>query len=324
MKQLLYAIIFFSLLSCIGSTSTPSTDNKADTTALPADIDTVCASDSNRLNLSQMQADSLIFRLTHHYSLNYNFIVKSDSLTLVPKENDLIRDTCRIYKEDVIAVADIKFGARDSVDTIWIKVARDQFTMGWVPEQELLLSTTPDNTISQLIDFLSGSRVIWMSCLSLLGIAAIIINRRRQKADSIIANPIAFLSDIDSPYPAVFLTLTALLACLYASIQNFVPEYWQEYYFHPTLNPLVLPPVMAILVTIVWTLITTYIAVIDEVYHNFYFAPGATFLMKLTGLAMIIYLVVSWSTLIYIGYALLIFLTVWIWRRQRKKAEISQ
>ena len=81
---------------------------------------------------------------------------------------------------------------------------------------------------------------------------------------------------------------------------------------------------MAILVTIVWTLITTYIAVIDEVYHNFYFAPGATFLMKLTGLAMIIYLVVSWSTLIYIGYALLIFLTVWIWRRQRKKAEISQ
>lgn len=323
MKQLLYAILSLSLLSCIGSAVPSPSDGESDSshTIKPSGIDSIAITDSSLLNMSQMQADSLLFRLTHHYSLNYNFVVKSDSLTLTPKENDLLRDTCRIYKGDVIAVAEIKLEKGDSIDTIWVKVARDQFTMGWVSEQELLRCTTPDDTISQLIDFLSGSRIIWMSMLSLIGIAGIIINRRRQKAGNILGNPISFLNDMDSPYPAIFLTLTGLLACLYASIQNFVPEFWQEYYFHPTLNPLVLPPVMAILVILVWTLIIIYIAVIDEVYHNFYFIPGITFLLKLTGLSMIAYLVISWTTLIHIGYILLAVMIICIWRKQTKEDE---
>ena len=98
------------------------------------------------LELTQKQADSLEFRLLHHYTLNFNFVVKADSLVLIPREDEL-NDTSRVRKHDRIAVADIR-----ELDTIWIKVARDQFTMGWIPEDELLKGVVPDDPISQVID----------------------------------------------------------------------------------------------------------------------------------------------------------------------------
>jgi hypothetical protein len=114
-----------------------------------------------------------------------------------------------------------------------------------------------------------------------------------------------FLDEMLSPYPALFLLLVGIMASIYASVQNFVPEFWQEYYFHPTLNPLVLPPIMAALVVVLWLVIITFIAVIDEVYHHFYFLPGIIHLAKIIGAAMLVYLLVSWTTLIYVGYLLL-------------------
>jgi len=127
------------------------------------------------LELTPAQADSLEFRLLHHYTNNFNFVVKADSLVLIPREDELY-DTCKVRKDDRIAVADI----RES-DTIWIKVARDQFTMGWIPEDELLQGVVPDDSISQVIDSLTVSRYIWMSVLVVLGIlgfVAFVLKRR--------------------------------------------------------------------------------------------------------------------------------------------------
>ena len=67
---------------------------------------------------------------------------------------------------------------------------------------------------------------------------------------------------------------------------------------------------MAALVVVLWLVIITFIAVIDEVYHHFYFLPGIIHLIKILGAAMLIYLVVSWTTLIYVGYLLLAVLIV--------------
>ena len=85
------------------------------------------------LELTQKQADSLEFRLLHHYTNNFNFVVKVDSLVLIPREDEM-NDTSRVRKNDRIAVADIR-----EQDTIWIKVARDQFTMGWISEDDRTL-----------------------------------------------------------------------------------------------------------------------------------------------------------------------------------------
>ena len=315
MKKLLHIILSLLIISsCMdgGATDIPSEATISDT--MPAILtvaDTATVQDTMLMSLSPKQVDSLVFRLTHHYSENFNFLVKADSLTLIPREGDLITDTCRVYAGDVIAVAAIKAMPNDSIDSIWVKVASSQYTMGWIPEQELLRGTTPDDTISEILDALSSSRIIWMTALISLGAIALILGKRKRFEKPLILR----FEEMNSIYPPLFLLLVAMMASLYASVQNFVPEFWQEYYFHPTLNPLMLPHVMAALVVIMWLVIITFIAVIDEVYNRFSFQQGITYLAELIGAAMLIYLVISWTTFVYIGYILLLVLTILLLRR---------
>lgn len=319
MKHLIYIVIAFAVISCVGNSTTQPT--AADTTDSTSTVvitgadDSTAVTDSSYINLSQQQADSIIFRLTHHYSLNFNFLVKSDSLTLIPREGDIITDTCVVRAGDIVAVADIKVVPSDSIDSVWVKVASNQMTMGWLPEHDLLKGATPDDTISEIIDMLSDSRIIWMSVLALLGIIGLFMRRKKENISIKNLHNLSFLDDMNSPYPYIFLIMTAILASLYASVQNFTPEFWQEYYFHPTLNPLVLPPFMATLVIMAWMLVITFIAVIDEVYHHFYFLPGITYITKLVGLAMLVYLIISWSTLIYVGYPMLLLMVIWLGKK---------
>lgn len=272
-----------------------------------SDVQEECASADDLetdtlLELTQKQADSLEFRLLHHYTNNFNFVVKADSLLLIPREDELA-DTSRVRKNDRIAVADI----RES-DTIWIKVARDQFTMGWISEDELLQGVVPDDPISQVIDVLTSSRYIWMTVVVVLGLLGFVLKRRGKQLQ------IFRFDEMDSFYPTLFLILVASLACLYASIQKFTPEFWQEYYFHPTLNPLILPAVMAVLVTLMWIVIIAFIAMLIEVYHHFNFFQGLTYVLEMIGLAMVSYLIISWTTSIYIGYGLLVlYIVVLLW-----------
>ena len=318
MKKLLYIIFAVLIASCVGgSVSHPTETNPLDSDSIPTIVnivDTAIASDTTLMVLSPQQMDSLEFRLTHHYSENFNFQVKADSLILIPREGDLITDTCHVYRGDIVAVASIKTIHTDSIDSVWVKVASSQRIMGWIPEGDLLKGAIPDDAISQLLNTLSDSRAIWMSALIMLGAIAIVLGRKKemrtwqpaQILNEVRAwHPQDFLAEMKSISPPLFLLLVAFMASLYASVQNFVPEFWQEYYFHPTLNPLVLPPLMATLVVMMWLVIITYLAVIDEIYHHFYFLPGITYLAKLTGAAMCTYLIVSWTTLIYVGYFLL-------------------
>ena len=298
MNKCFYILLLFTLFAC-GRTER---DNSMQTDTLAVEETTV----DTLLELTPAQADSLEFRLLHHYTNNFNFVVKADSLVLIPREDELY-DTCKVFKDDHIAVADI----RES-DTIWIKVARDQFTMGWIPEEELLQGGVPDDSISQVIDSLTVSRYIWMSVLVVLGIIGFIgfILKRR----GLHQMQIFRFDEMDSFYPTLFLILVASLACLYASIQKFTPEFWQEYYFHPTLNPLILPDVMAVLVTLMWIVIIAFIAMLIEVYHHFNFFQGLTYVLEMIGLAMVSYLIISWTTSIYIGYGLLVlYIVVLLW-----------
>ena len=244
--------------------------------------------------LTQSQADSLAFRLKHHYTNNFNFVVKADTLFLVPRDDEMT-DTCVVVYGDVIAVAKIK----ELNDTVWVKVARDQITMGWVAEDELLASTTPDDGISVVIDRLTGTRIIWMSALVALGIIALLIYSRRQKLGRITIN--------GSGEALVLMLMVLALALFYTYIQTYYPEFWQEYYFHPTLNPLILPGIMAVLLSVAWAVLVLYVAFIISVYHNFYFVPGVKFIFEITGISMLLYLAVSLTSTLagwYVALAL--------------------
>ena len=259
------------------------------------------------------QADSLAFRLHHHYTINTNMQVVADSLVLMPRfDDDWGRDTALLLQGDYLAVADVRRVEGDSLaeDTIWIKVAGMRQRMGWVPEQLLLSSTVPDEAISKILYSLTGSRAVWMTLLVVLGavgfVAVRMLGRSRLRS-------VRFY-DLYSFYPILLLLLVAVLGVTYASVQNFVPEFWQEYYFHPTLSPIGLPWIMALLVVIVWAIVIVSVAVGIEVYNHFYFLPGMMYLLEIGGMAMMTYIAFSWATLVYVGYVLLpLFVAVLLW-----------
>ena len=108
--------------------------------------------------VTEEQMDSISFYTTHHYTQNYNFLVTADSLSLIvqqPSEllSEMLVDTIVVHHEDRLVVADIMTLPSDTIDSVWVQVARDQMTIGWIREKEMLTGVAPDNPISQFIDF---------------------------------------------------------------------------------------------------------------------------------------------------------------------------
>lgn len=247
-----------------------------------------------------------------------NFVSAEDSLELSQADVNLMKsmeeanqqvDQSSPPPSDIVAAQ-----AKDSTlsipaDTVWVKVATEYKTMGWITESTLLKHTVPNDSISELLRSLTNTRLLWMGGLLLLGILGVYIHRWYNKKNIRMVK----INEMDSLYPFLFIMLIAMLACLYSSIQNFAPEYWQEYYFHPTLNPFLLPPVMAILVILVWLIIIVFIALLMETYNHFSFARGVAYFLEIMGASMLVYLFISWTTRIYIGYLLFIILTWFLW-----------
>ena len=155
------------------------------------------------------QMDSISFYTTHHYTHNYNFRVTADTLPLIvqhPSEfvSEMPIDTIVVRHGDILVVADIETLPRDTIDSVWVQVARDQATMGWIHETEMLPGVAPDNPISRVIEFFSDSHRLIMLAIVVLVAATYVtwaLSRRNAK--------IVHFNDIPSPYP----TMLALLVC---------------------------------------------------------------------------------------------------------------
>ena len=183
-------------------------------------------------DLTKQQIDSISFSTTHHYSQNYNFVVTTGSLPLSDALPDMVFDTIYVTRGERVVVAEIATVPADSVDSIWVKVARDQITQGWIRESELLKGVSPDDPISEFIDVFSDNHLlIFLALCAVVGGAYAMRRLLRRNAY------IVHFNDIDSFYPTLLCLLVASSATLYASIQMFGPESWRHYYFHPSLNP---------------------------------------------------------------------------------------
>ncbi len=257
-------------------------------------------------NLTDQQVDSISFYTTHHYTQNYNFIVRGDSLRLIsqhPTEtvNGLPVDTFAIGHGERIVVADITTMPADSIDSIWVKVARDQQTIGWVHERELLPAVTPDAPISQFIDFFSDSHLLlFLAILVLLGSAFLVRRLMRLGAR------IVHFNDIGSPYPTTLCLFVATTAVFYSTIQLFAAESWRHYYYHPTLNPFAVPPHLSLFLLSVWAMLLVAIATVDDVRRQLPTGEAAFYFLGLMGISAANYVVFSVTTLYYIGYPLLV------------------
>ena len=255
---------------------------------------------------TQEQSDSARFAATHHYTVNYNFVVKADSICLIkqqPEEavSNMFIDTVAVYRHDRIVVAEIRVIPTDSIDSVWVQVARDQSTFGWVHESTLLGSVVPGDPISQFISTFSDTHLlIFLIVISIISVAYLMraIFRRGAK--------IVHFNDINSFYPTLLALVVALSAMLYSSIQTFTPDAWQDFYFHPTLNPFGTTPVIGVFLASVWAMAIVCIAAVDVVRNVLPTSEALLYLCGLAGVCAINYIVFSITTLYYVGYILFV------------------
>jgi hypothetical protein len=73
-------------------------------------------------DMPQKKRDSVNYLMERHYTLNSNFEVTSDSLML--QQLPLV-DVLPVFKGERLVVAEFMIQAADSVDSVWVKVARD-------------------------------------------------------------------------------------------------------------------------------------------------------------------------------------------------------
>lgn len=256
--------------------------------------------------LSVKQQDSLYFSHTHHYTQNFNFIIKSDSITLMkgqPEEflSGLSTDTICLKKGDRVVVAEIRILNTDSIDSVWVELARDQQSFGWTREKNLLPAVVPDDPISQFISTFSDTHIlISLIIISIISMAYLLRKLFKNNAK------IIYFNDISSFYPTLLTLIVASSAAFYSSIQLFAADIWHNFYFHPTLNPFSVPPILAIFLASIWLMVIVAVAVIDEVRRSLPFGEAILYLCSLCGICAICYIIFSITTLYYIGYFLLI------------------
>ena len=279
-------------------------------------------------NLTEQQLDSISFYTTHHYTQNYNFIVTGDSLVVVAQEPgamaipDVVStlnsnlspltslDSITLRRNERIVVADIMTVASDTIESVWVKVARDQLTFGWIHEKELLAKVSPDDPISQFIDLFSNVHLLVFLAFCVVVVAAYGVRRLMRRGAKIV-----HFNDIPSFYPTTLCLLVASSAVLYSSIQLFGPESWRHFYYHPSLNPFGLPIHLGLFVSSVWAIIIVGIATVDDVTKHLPLGGAVLYLGGLTAVCAVDYVIFSITTLYYIGYPLLIAYYIFALRR---------
>lgn len=225
------------------------------------------------------------------YAVGDNFELSVDSLKLQssqPLHNLPVDTACErlsIYFKDPIVVAEMLVIPEDSVDSVWVKLARDQFTMGWVHQRDFLESVVPDDPISQFIHLFSIRHLGFCAILFAISLFALLYQIFSRKKPHIF-----FVRDILSPYPTFLLITLAASALLYAGIQHYVPETWVLYYYHPTLNPFGLPLILSLFLCSIWILLVLAIATIGEVRRELPMGETLLYLLSLLGCCILCYL----------------------------------
>ncbi|MBO7119106.1 MAG: zinc ribbon domain-containing protein [Bacteroidaceae bacterium] len=232
------------------------------------------------------------------YEVGDNFVLSADSLSLQssqPLHNLPIDTACEhlsVYYNDQLVVAETLVIPEDSVDSVWVKLARDQFTMGWAHQRDFVESVVPDDPISWFIHFFSVRHLGVFAIIFAISLAALLYQIFSRKKPHVF-----FLRDILSPYPTYLLITLAASALLYAGIQHYVPETWMLYYYHPTLNPFGLPVILSFFLCCVWILLVLSLATVEEVFRLLPTGEALLYLLSLLGCSILCYLLFTFLSL---------------------------
>ena len=255
---------------------------------------------------AELQTDSLSTQLVRDYGVGYNFLVDVDSMLLLEDRPAhwsegavAASDSLWLHHGDAVVVAAFLVIPEDSVDSVWVKVARDQLTMGWLHESELLSSCYPDDPISAFIFLFSSRHMLWFWLI--IAAVSITIGFRLIRHKHV---HLPHIADIPSAYPTLLLVTLAFASLLYVRIQTLYPKLWVQFYFHPTLNPLAQPWLICLFLSCVWLLLLLSIATVNNVVSYLSLKEAVVYLFALSGMCMIIYIVLSLTASSFLGYLL--------------------
>lgn len=288
-----FTLVILILCSCVGR------GGQYESGSAESDSDTIAA-------LTQTQQDSLSFVNKHHFYIGYNFLVKTDTMTIVPQEPEellagFIVDTLQLLDGQRIVVSGSRIISYDTADSVWIKILTDDGRQGWIHEKTMLDNVVPDDPISMFIDFFSDVHLLAFILFIILILSAyIIIHFYRNRI------PMVHFNDIDTFYPTMFCLTVAASATFYASIQLFAVETWRDYYFNPTLNPFTEVPLLSIFIASFWAIIILGIAAVDDVRRHLPTLDAIFYILGMGAICALNYIVFSITTLYYIGYPLFV------------------
>jgi len=260
--------------------------------------------------------------LERHYAVDYNFLLAADSLVLQEERPMHLLivpdapDSFIVYKGDPLVVAQIEVIPEDSIDSVWVKVARDQMTQGWIHESKLLEAAVPDDPVSQGIHFFSNSHLLAATALCLLALAAWLIRRLRKERFHLI-----HIDDIASPYPMLLCLMFSAATVFYTSIQIFVPSMWAKFYYDPTLNPFGQPPLLSAFLFAAWFIVILFLAAADDIRRSLRATEAVLYMLSLFAFLGFLYIFFSVMTEIFLGYFLWMayaFLAVWQYIRRHR------
>lgn len=229
--------------------------------------------------------DATLYDVGDNFELCIDTLMLQSSQPLHNMPVDTLCEQLSVYFGDPLVVAETLIIPEDSVDSVWVKLARDQFTMGWTHQHNFLESVVPDDPISRFIHLFSIRHLGFFAILFAISLFVLLYQVFSRKRPHVF-----FLRDILSPYPTFLLITLAVSALLYAGIQHYVPDTWVLYYYHPTLNPFGLPPILSLFLCSVWILLVLTVATIEEVYRQLPIGEAMLYLLSLLGCCILCYL----------------------------------
>lgn len=254
-------------------------------------------------------ADSLLLR-ERRYALDANFEVTADSLLLRQLP---LRELLTVRRGERLVVAEFMSVPGDSVDPVWVKVARDQETMGWIRESELLPRVVPTDPVSRFIHFFSDARATIFAvvlALSCGGYACRFLRRRGTRG--------AWPAGADGAWSLLLYGLLAATATLYAAVRRFAPDDWERFYYDPSLDPFCLPPALCAFMLGAWAVAVAGLAAVDDLFRQLDARAACLRLLGLMSGCVLVYLFFTYASYYYAGYACLPLYVAWLLVRARR------
>lgn len=251
--------------------------------------------DLDKEEISQKTKDSLSYLYKYHYTLNKNFEVWSDTVKLaqLPFKDKFVT----ITKGDRVVVAEFMVQPSDTVDSVWVKVARDQKTQGWIHKSDVVNQLVPVNIGSQSIFLFSHTHASYSLIVVALALAIFLFRIYRKKKLLLV-----YFNDINSVYPLMLCFLLAFSATIYETMQMFAPDTWQHFYFNPSLNPFKVPFILSIFILSVWAYIIVFFASLEELFHQLSISSALLYLLGLAVCCIFCYFFFIIATSFYVGY----------------------